>query len=254
MKKVTIHLYEFGELSEAIQGLILNKQRNINTKGTWWDSIYEGAKNIGLTITGFDLERGNRVTGIFNTSEYDTACLITNSEYQHGEECETYKAAKKFLATYSELEAKIGDDDNPFNPDVVESQELAEAFNKELLDLYLYMLKKEYEYQSSDTVIQETIEANGYTFEADGRMNNLPSQEEITGELTAKITSVSTQDLKSQGFDTSNVDQSMMDRLASKLANDYCEQLFWTSLEIIAEDLGIPKIVKEEEVSDGTGN
>ncbi len=26
-----------------------------------------------------------------------------------------------------------------------------------------------------------------------------------------------------------------MERLASKLANDYCEQLFWSSLEILAE-------------------
>lgn len=29
--------------------------------------------------------------------------------------------------------------------------------------------------------------------------------------------------------------ESDMRRIASKLANDYCEQLFWTSLEIIVE-------------------
>jgi hypothetical protein len=28
-----------------------------------------------------------------------------------------------------------------------------------------------------------------------------------------------------------------MERLASKLANDYCEQLFWSSLEILTEHI-----------------
>lgn len=58
-----------------------------------------------------------------------------------------------------------------------------------------------------------------------------------------KITSVCRDDLNGIGFDTSKVDDSTMKRLASKLANDYCEQMFWTSLEIIAEDcLEIPRI------------
>jgi hypothetical protein len=34
----------------------------------------------------------------------------------------------------------------------------------------------------------------------------------------------------------------MMD-LAGKLADDYCDQLFWSSLDILAESLGIPKRV-----------
>lgn len=56
------------------------------------------------------------------------------------------------------------------------------------------------------------------------------------------ITSVSRADLESLGFDTSNISDEIMEHLASKLADDYCEQLFWISLKVIASDyFDIPK-------------
>jgi len=55
------------------------------------------------------------------------------------------------------------------------------------------------------------------------------------------ITSVCRADLENVGFDASAVDDATMKELASKLADDYCDQLFWGSLEIIAEHLKIPK-------------
>jgi hypothetical protein len=55
------------------------------------------------------------------------------------------------------------------------------------------------------------------------------------------ITSVCRADLESIGFDTGAVDDATMKELAEKLADDYCEQLFWGSLEIIADYLKIPK-------------
>ncbi|MDR1459492.1 MAG: hypothetical protein LBI60_04695 [Bacteroidales bacterium] len=56
-----------------------------------------------------------------------------------------------------------------------------------------------------------------------------------------KISSVSREDLEEKGFDTDGIDDSEMERLASKLGDDYCEQLFWGSMEIIAEHLGFPR-------------
>ena len=51
------------------------------------------------------------------------------------------------------------------------------------------------------------------------------------------------------GFDTSEVDDSTMEYLAKKLADDYLEQMFWISLEIIAEDgLNIPRKETDEDV------
>ena len=55
------------------------------------------------------------------------------------------------------------------------------------------------------------------------------------------ITSVCRADLESIGFDTTTVDDATMKALAEKLADDYCDQLFWSSLEIIAEHLEIPQ-------------
>ena len=57
------------------------------------------------------------------------------------------------------------------------------------------------------------------------------------------ITSVSRDDLERKGFDAHAVDDATMKKLALQLASDYCVQLFWDSLEIIAEYLEIPKRV-----------
>lgn len=55
------------------------------------------------------------------------------------------------------------------------------------------------------------------------------------------ITSVSRADLESKGFDTSEITDDQMKRLASKMADDYLEQMYWISMKIIAEELGFPK-------------
>ena len=61
------------------------------------------------------------------------------------------------------------------------------------------------------------------------------------------ITSVSRDDLEALGFDTSRVSDDTMEHLASKLADDYCEQLFWISLRVLAEDyFNIPKKVNHK--------
>lgn len=51
------------------------------------------------------------------------------------------------------------------------------------------------------------------------------------------ITSVSRQDLEMRGFDTTNITDEQMERLAQKMCDDYLEQMFWISLDIIAEDI-----------------
>lgn len=63
-----------------------------------------------------------------------------------------------------------------------------------------------------------------------------------------KISALSREDLESIGFDASDVDDDTMERLADKLGEDYCEQLFWTSLEIIAEEgFNIPRKESKED-------
>lgn len=55
------------------------------------------------------------------------------------------------------------------------------------------------------------------------------------------ITSVCRADLEGVGFDITDVDDSTMSELASKMVNAYCDADFWIDLEILAEDLGIRK-------------
>ena len=64
--------------------------------------------------------------------------------------------------------------------------------------------------------------------------------EEMSKEF--EITSVTREDLESRGFDTTNITDAQMEELAQRMCNDYLEQMFWISLDIIAEDIiGIPK-------------
>lgn len=62
-----------------------------------------------------------------------------------------------------------------------------------------------------------------------------------------RITRVHRDDLIQAGFDGDSVDDATMERLASKMCDDYVEQLFWDHIGIIAEYLGIPKLRKNSE-------
>ena len=59
--------------------------------------------------------------------------------------------------------------------------------------------------------------------------------EEMSKEV--KITSVTREDLENRGFDTTNITDAQMEELARKMCDDYLEQMFWISLDIIAEDI-----------------
>ena len=62
----------------------------------------------------------------------------------------------------------------------------------------------------------------------------MATTEEMNKEF--KITSVTREDLEMRGFDTTNITDAQMERLAQKMCDDYLEQMFWISLDIIAED------------------
>ena len=56
------------------------------------------------------------------------------------------------------------------------------------------------------------------------------------------ISSLHLGDLEKLGFNVSKVTENDMITLADKLSDDYCEQLFWSSLDIIADATGIPRV------------
>lgn len=165
MIKRTINLYSFEELNEETKQKAIEKCSSINVDYDWWESVYYDAKQAGIKITSFDLDRNRHCKGEFITNAYDVANWIIKD---HGKDCTTYKTSKKFLEEYAKREEAIGDDDNPFNPDVNECIEMEEEFLKDILKDYSEILQKEYEYLGSDEAIIKTIIANDYHFTIDG--------------------------------------------------------------------------------------
>jgi hypothetical protein len=58
------------------------------------------------------------------------------------------------------------------------------------------------------------------------------------------ITSVARDDLASTGFETSTVTDEQMAEIADHMQEAYCDDAFWVELDVIANDIGIPR--KEE--------
>ena len=59
------------------------------------------------------------------------------------------------------------------------------------------------------------------------------------------ITSISRDDLESLGYKTENITDEEMEKLAKKMADDYLEQMYWLSMDILAESMGFE--IKDEE-------
>jgi len=174
MKTITTAVYSFEELSDSAKEKARNWYREHALDYEWWESTCEDAKNIGLKITGFDLDRNRHATGEFSVFGGATQCanLILA---EHGKDCESFKTATSFLADLAKLNAKIkavdGDDETNCEYDSWQDKrgELDEGFLKSLLEDYSTMLQKEMEYLMSDEQVDESIKANEYTFTESGK-------------------------------------------------------------------------------------
>jgi hypothetical protein len=175
MQQKTYNVYKFDELTDEQKQKAVDNLRNINVDYDWWDFTYEDAKQAGLEITGFDLDRNRHATGKFINGALDSAHAI---EKEHGKEAETYKTAQSYLKDRGALVTKYA---NKNNPDTVDEEktddfdsecdELDDEFLKSLLEDYSIMLQKESEYKTTDEAIIETIQANDYDFTEDGKID-----------------------------------------------------------------------------------
>lgn len=157
MKTVNLNLYSFNELSDDAKQKAIESLSDINVDFEWWDWVYGDASDIGLNITGFDLGRGAYVNGEFINNAIDTAQMIIS---EHGETCETYKTAQKFIG-----DSGITNEDD--------FEDLEDEFLKSLCEDYRIILRNEYEYLTSEEAIIDTITANDYYFTEDGKLSNL---------------------------------------------------------------------------------
>ncbi len=65
-----------------------------------------------------------------------------------------------------------------------------------------------------------------------------------------QIAGIHRDDLIKAGFDGDNVDDATMERLASKMGDDYIGQLFWDHIGVIAQHLGIPVLQEEDDTEE----
>lgn len=153
MRTITTHttVYKFDELPEDAQRKVLEHYYDINVDFDWWEFTYEDAKTIGCEIDSFDLDRGSYCK-LTCDDAHRTARLIVEN---HGETCGTRKLADEYL---KDLEHGRPAD------------EIEEEFIRALSKEYLSILRREYEHQTSEEAIKETIEANDYDFTIEGRI------------------------------------------------------------------------------------
>jgi len=167
MKTVKIKIYKFAELSELAKSKVIEKLSDINVNYDWWESTYEDAERIGLKITGFDLEHA---TGRFLLS----ACEVTQNIFnEHGENCETYKTAVKFLKEWQPVfDDYMNEHSEKYESSESENelQSLEDDFLHSLLEDYSIMLQHELEYLQTDVAIIETIERNDFWFKETGEI------------------------------------------------------------------------------------
>lgn len=183
MRTAQINVFSFEELSEQAQQKAIEKFSDINVEHDWHEWAYEDAKNVGIKINGFDTYR-KHIDGELLRS---ASTIIANIMSEHGETSDTYQTAKQyredFSALYDELDTaqKNEDKDEEEQDDTLRSaydvendiEELEEDFRKSILEDYLSILSREFDYQTSEEAIIETIIANEYEFTEDGKLFTL---------------------------------------------------------------------------------
>lgn len=161
MRQETIvkNIYTFDELNEEQKQKAINNLYDINIDYDWWDYINCDLDMLKCKLLEFDIDRGSYCKIDFSkTYVKDVANAILE---HHGELCETYKMASKLL---KELNSCTEDEDCD---DCLEHEK---EFIHFLQEEYLSMLRREYEYLTSEESIVETIRANEYEFYEDGKL------------------------------------------------------------------------------------
>ena len=156
-------IYKFDELSDSAKDKALDNCRHYEVENDWWQYTYEDASEVGIKITSFDIDRASYCNGEIPDTEQTAHDIVDN----HGEACDTYKVAAAYLKERDEtIDTFKEDADEDYKDEKLD--DLGEEFTKAILEEYLSILRKEYEYMTSDEAVKEMIEANEYEFTEEG--------------------------------------------------------------------------------------
>jgi hypothetical protein len=164
MRTIETKVYLFNELDDQTQEKAIQNNYHIAVQDDWHDFIDNDLKEIGIELRSFDVDRGS-FAEIHIDYFFETCEKIIET---HGENCETYKIAKRYIKEYNSIQQKIdalNDDDHDFDLDYLD-----EEYQKEFSEEVFSMLRKEYEHMTSEEYLIEMFEANEYEFTAEGEM------------------------------------------------------------------------------------
>jgi len=158
MRTITQNIYTFEDLSDKVQAKVLSDNLYILTEHNWWSDTYNDAnETAGLDISGFDIDQ-NYIEAHFTISAKDSALRVIS---EHGEQCDTYSIAKKFLSNLDELGRATAQTE-------AELEELEDLYLRDIKRAYLTILNSEFNYLCSDEVITDHITENEWEFYEDG--------------------------------------------------------------------------------------
>jgi hypothetical protein len=167
MRIIETKVFSFNELNEDAKEKAIQNLYDINRDFEWWEFTYYDAKEIGLKITSFDLDRNRHAKGefIFEVKEVINAILSN-----HGKSCDTYKVAENYKEEIFNLIEK--EENLDFRNYDLEGQisDLENEFLQVLLEEYSIILQRECEYLQSKEAIIESIIANNYEFTEGGEL------------------------------------------------------------------------------------
>ena len=174
---VTVKIFQFDELDDKAKERAREWYRQGALDYEWWDFVYEDASNIDLKIEGFDLDHGGNIEGKILGADYVGAASKILKD--HGPETDTYILAEQFLKDIKPVQDEIDsiESDDNATRDMLDrlsilsdkADTMRKAFEYVLLQEYLSMLNKKYEYLMSEEQVDESIRSNGYEFTQDGK-------------------------------------------------------------------------------------
>jgi len=179
MKIIETKAYQFEELDEQTKEKAIDNYRHISVDDdSWYEWIKEDLISVGIELRSFDIDRGN-YAHLFIDNMYVSCEKIIKF---HGENCETYKIAERYIEEYDSIQDKMDNLECYKNDDSDEEhlnklmqldadlEDLNEEYQKEFSEEVLSMLRKEYEYMTSDEHIIQMFEANDFEFTDQGKL------------------------------------------------------------------------------------
>jgi hypothetical protein len=164
-RSITFNVFEFEELSDEAKERAIEEFRYMNVDHGWWGSVYDMAEEIGFTITEFDIDSRNIIEGELNVTLLESFKLIRKNWSRNSE---LYKTAKDYVRDFIKAyrEMKVNDDELTVEDfiDEDEARDLECEYKKAILEEFLSILRKEYDYLTSDEAIEEFLIDNDNKF------------------------------------------------------------------------------------------